>query len=198
MAADEFTDLASLFCLWDVTLELKSKCLFASLCLPTLEKIFFGLTDLQMAEKRLMNSVLIFVQVAHDQWVGKCVALLHMLKPLHQNTLVGTASFTVGLWKVSQTPNSIKFSVPCDWVGNSFTTLKPHWGSMVISRHNFGSCTDTALRSVDNPFLTSAWHVAPKVGTPSRHLSTDKWTGNIPRSGYHSYLGSWKNWVILE
>jgi hypothetical protein len=57
------------------------------------------LIDLYMAERgRSWKHVLIFSQMAHDGCLWKSVVLLHMLKPLHLNALVTTASFIVRLF----------------------------------------------------------------------------------------------------
>jgi hypothetical protein len=50
--------------------------------------------DCTWLKKVLVGSnVFIFAQMVHDQWLGKCTVLLHMLKPLHQNALVVTVPF---------------------------------------------------------------------------------------------------------
>jgi hypothetical protein len=51
------------------------------------------------------NNVMIYAQMAHDQWLGKCVVLLHMLKPLHQNALYHSSSQVLAMKKI---PNSLK------------------------------------------------------------------------------------------
>jgi hypothetical protein len=41
----------------------------------------FNLTDLYKAEKGLAgNNMLMFAQMVHDQWLGKCMISMHMLK----------------------------------------------------------------------------------------------------------------------
>jgi hypothetical protein len=69
-----------------MTIKLTSEYLCANLHLLLLqEKIF--LTSTWLKKALFGNNMLIFAQMAQDRWLAKCVVLLHVLKPLHQNAL---------------------------------------------------------------------------------------------------------------
>jgi hypothetical protein len=71
--------------------------LHANLCLLIIqEKIFLIQFACTWLKKTLAgNNVLIFAQMVQDPQLEKCMVLLHPLKPIHQNALVASESFTV-------------------------------------------------------------------------------------------------------
>jgi hypothetical protein len=104
--------------------------------------------------------------MAHDRWLGKRVILLHVLKPLRQNTLVATVSFIAMLFTVEKIPSLLetvldeivkisnviklrhlnsRLSISlCDEICRAAAA---NGGSMFITRKSFGSCIHTALRN---------------------------------------------------